>query len=165
MPIKLTIEGLPSEAFLRSDDRARLRDIVGHRMRRRFDRLAQQARERTARWQRFAGSYFVRQRTEPTALVFELGNSDPRFPFFEQTTRGEPRTYPPWGEGSELADWAARHGIPPFLVARKVKTFGTIGHYIMRDVWDENEADIDSTARGAVTDFMVRWLRGSAATD
>lgn len=37
--------------------------------------------------------------------------------------------WPPWGEGSELREWAERKGIDPFLVARAISRRGTIKRF------------------------------------
>lgn len=37
--------------------------------------------------------------------------------------------WPPWGPGSKLAEWAARKGIPVFLVARAISRRGTIKRF------------------------------------
>lgn len=37
--------------------------------------------------------------------------------------------WPPWGAGTELAAWAERKGIPPFLVARAIAQRGTIKRF------------------------------------
>ncbi len=37
--------------------------------------------------------------------------------------------WPPWGPGTELAAWAERKGIPPFLVARAIAQRGTIKRF------------------------------------
>lgn len=55
------------------------------------------------------------QKVEPVVVASIAGGSRPH--------------WPPWGPGSELAGWAKRHGIPPFLVARAIATKGTIKRF------------------------------------
>lgn len=46
-----------------------------------------------------------------------------------------PGRMPPFGEGTSLASWARRHGIPAFAVARSIARKGTKGHPFMTNAF------------------------------
>lgn len=77
--------------------------------------------------------------------------------------------WPPWGPGSALAGWAARKGIPVFLVARAIARKGTIkrfdygGAEMFRKGFEESRVfinkEIGNTKIGIVGNIIKRTLR------
>jgi hypothetical protein len=77
--------------------------------------------------------------------------------------------WPPWGPGSALAGWAARKGIPVFLVARAIARRGTIkrfdygGAEMFRKGFEESEGfinrEIGNTKIGVVGAIIRNTLR------
>ncbi len=165
LKMHIKLEGLPNTAEQGAYNMQRFRDIVGHRMRRRLDLLNSEAKEKTSDFPRFQDNFVVQQKSEGNTLTFTWANTHERYRFFENDTRGGDRAMPPWGPGSELADWAMRHDLPPYLVARTIKARGTRGKRVMSSLWQENFDDIDSVARGAVSDFMHGWFHGRGVSE
>jgi hypothetical protein len=157
----IKVEGFPSEAFLRSDDRQRLRNIAGGRTRRFFQKMFDEVKSDTP-YPDIAGQYFFEQKTEAATFSFGMGNRSPAFPFIEDDVRAH---MPPWGRGTTFAHWAQTHGIPPYLAARSYAQHDHPGKHFLRNVWDRNAAELDKVVEGAVDVFMTRWLQGNLAQD
>jgi len=158
---KITVQGMPPDAFFSADERQRFRNIVGGRLRRWFQRLRQEASQRTL----FAEfkDYFIEQKTEGNNLSFAIGNRNPFFQYMEEPTRQGigPSRFPNWRQGSRLADWAGRHGVNPFLAARHVFRFGTRGHRILQTLWDQSAEDLNRTINDAVDAYMRAYAEGN----
>jgi hypothetical protein len=144
-----------------------MRNILDSRLRRRFNALLGQAKARTSGFPRFVNDYAVHQKTTGSSVVWSIENVNPRFEFFEEDTKAGGKMRP-WGPGDDeygVNDWSNRHTANPFLIARHVQMHGTKGKHYLRDVWDENFDDLESTMLGAVDAFMQRFLLGSLAQD
>lgn len=64
---------------------------------------------------------------------------------------------PHWPPISALEGWAERHGIPAYLVARKIAREGTEA----RPYWQPAYEDLDNYVQGELQDFaqeLARWL-------
>lgn len=64
---------------------------------------------------------------------------------------------PHWPPISALEGWAERHGIPAYLVARKIAREGTEA----RPYWQPAYEDLDKYVQGELQDFaqeLARWL-------
>ena len=69
---------------------------------------------------------------QAAAVELQIVNPHPGARPLDQGARW-PGRMPPWGPGTPLAAWAHAHGIPPFLVARKLKRDGLLArHYVDR---------------------------------
>ena len=66
-------------------------------------------------------------------------------------------TRPHWPPISAIQGWADRHGIPAFLVARKIARFGTQGHFMFRTAAQNNLLKIEGFLRKAANEIEERW--------
>jgi hypothetical protein len=92
------------------------------------------------------------------AVAVNLLNASPIWPFREDDTRPH---WAPWGPGTALSNWSIAHGIPPFLVARKISRFGTTGNHIFRDNTHGLRPMLDQSVQGALREFTLQALRGA----
>jgi len=69
------------------------------------------------------------------------------------TGRG-PGKMPPFGDGSDLANWARRAGINPFLVARAIGRKGTKGIPYMEDAYQNIKNEINRDGDTAVEQII-----------
>jgi hypothetical protein len=79
-------------------------------------------------------------------------NTSPIWPFREYDTTPH---WPPFGPGSSLANWSDAHGIPPFLVARKISRVGTKGNQIVTNTAKQYRSRISQ----AIQEALHNWLR------
>lgn len=69
-------------------------------------------------------------------------------------------TRPHWPPPGALAGWAKRHGIPEFLVARKIAQEGTEGTPFLTEAFDETLArDVAPTLRETARRIEHEWGR------
>lgn len=72
----------------------------------------------------------VVSQTQPLTVTLTVGANDSVKPVVvASVAHGTRPHWPPWGPGSKLAGWAARKGIPVFLVARAISQRGTIKRF------------------------------------
>lgn len=100
-------------------------------------------------------------------IVIDAGEVNP---VIARSVEGGARPHwPPWGPGSELAGWAARKGIPVFLVARAIARRGTIkrfgygGAQMFKQGFEQSKSfinkEIGNTKIGVVGNIIKRTLR------
>ena len=58
---------------------------------------------------------------------------------------------------SALMGWASRHGMNPYLVARKIARYGTKGVFFFRRAAENNISNILTYLKEAATDIENRW--------
>lgn len=109
------------------DVRQTFRDGPGHAARRGLEEIMHNIVAETP-YEGIAGAYRVQQHSEGNVLTLQLVNDHPIWPFREYDTRPH---WAPFGPGSDIAQWAAEHGIPAFLVARKIAQEGTQGNHLV----------------------------------
>jgi hypothetical protein len=68
-------------------------------------------------------------------------------------------TRPHWPPISAIQGWANRHGIPVFLVARKIARYGTKGKFMFRDGAKRSMGDIGIFLANAASEIESRWGR------
>lgn len=66
----------------------------------------------------------------------------------------EEGTEPHWPPIDAITPWAERHGIPAFLVARKIAQEGTDPRYMWRDAYSDLEGEIGGRLSGLATDLL-----------
>jgi hypothetical protein len=72
-----------------------------------------------------------------------------------------PGAWPLWGPDSPLAIWAARRGIPPFLVARKLKRDGLKArHFVELAFANVKDEMVDLVQRQGLHAFLETLPRG-----
>lgn len=65
--------------------------------------------------------------------------------------------WPPFGPGSDLALWARRHGITPFLVARAIARRGTQSHEMLKKGIDGTRTFFNIQLRTAANEIERLW--------
>jgi hypothetical protein len=115
--------------------------------------IVAQAAAQTARYsQRVAHGYKVRDLTTSNRMVVEFSNEADTWQWLEDDTRPH---FPPW-KAPSLIQWAAAHGIPAFLVARKISRYGTKGRHIWRTLWDARSRELLAGMDRGVVQFLGR---------
>ena len=84
-------------------------------------------------YESIAGGFYLQDLFTDAGVSVSLRNRTKHWIFREDDTRPH---WPPWGPDTPLHLWAMQHGIPPFLVARKIAREGTEGNHIVRDAWE-----------------------------
>lgn len=70
----------------------------------------------------------------PALLSAEVG---PQADYAAAVETGSKPHWPPYGDGSSIADWANLKGIPAFLVARSIARKGTKAHPFVKPTYDK----------------------------
>ena len=99
-----------------------------------------------------ASGYYLHDITTSDGVTVALFNSKEHWIFQEEDTDAH---WPPWGEGTPLDQWAMTHGIPTFLVARKIATYGTKGNHIVGNTWPNYSERQQEAVQQALYAFVV----------
>lgn len=102
--------------------------------------------------------YYTRHRLAGDQVALDVLNRNPNWKWKEYSTRGQPRRWPPWAPGTSLDAWSIAHGIPTYLVARKIWRYGTKGNYYFRDTWEARRRQMDSVIRRGYRRFIKEIL-------
>lgn len=65
-----------------------------------------------------------------------------------------PGSMPPWGEGTQLNDWARRKGIPAFLVAKSIQRKGTKANKFMDKAYKIVKPTADREAHKTLVEIV-----------
>lgn len=91
---------------------------------------------------------------EPLPEGAVVGTRIPYAPFVEYDTKPH---WPPWGDGSPLAGWAARHGIKAFLVARAISQRGTTGKRMFGKALEDGIGEVHGIMDAFRLDVEKAW--------
>lgn len=80
------------------------------------------------------------------------GELEPRVNYAVAIHEGTRPHWPNWRPGSPLADWSRRHGIPAYLVARKISRRGTKARPFLKNALDRNIGNIEFEFAKALND-------------
>ena len=128
------------------------RDIVGHRLRRRMEKVLADAQRNTP-YPDIASQYYIQQRSEGANFSVGIGNRHPIFGYLEYGTRAH---WPPWGQGTRLAAWSEARGLIPFMVARSIASHDQPPKKMLNAVWERSADDINSTIDAALDAWLQR---------
>ena len=72
-----------------------------------------------------------------------------------------PGKMPPWGPGTPLADWAFRHGIPPFVAARAIQRWGLAPRLFAEAALDNLRPELQAQFRHGLEAWVEVLAGGS----
>lgn len=121
------------------------------------DPMVEDVRGRTP-YDSIRGAYGTQDLVMGNSVQVGITNQSPIWQYREDDTRPH---WAPWGPGTSLANWSNAHGIPPFLVARKIARFGTTGNHILRDSMQKYGTRIDQAVQAALYTFVLESLRSN----
>lgn len=96
--------------------------------------------------------YYLHDITTPQGVEVVLGNTAEHWQYREYDTKPGWR---PWGPGTPLDEWAMAHGIPTFLVARKIAREGTKGNYIVTNAYPDYRERQQRAVQEALYAFVL----------
>jgi hypothetical protein len=93
---------------------------------------------------------------DPAAMPMwgKLGTNVPYGIYVHEGTRPH---FPPYGEGTPLAAWGKRHGIPAFLVARAIARRGTKGRPFFKQGFEKSLGEIGNLVSWLARQVEERW--------
>lgn len=154
--VKISIE-LPEELHRRTDVRRNLQNMAGRSGRRELGKIAQAAAAATDPYfPHIADAYRVTTQTGADTFTVDIVNDHPDW-IFAEIDMPAPRTIPPAGEGSRIAEWSARVGANPYAIARHVHIHGTKGHYFLTEALDDGFAGVEENVFRVVERWHHRW--------
>lgn len=150
----------PSFSLGEVDVRAAFRNVVGSRMRRGMDRIAQEAANNTP-FDTIASAYSVVQETVGDQLVFEIRNADPHFAFVEEDMPAH--AIPPvQAPIAPFLVWGEAVGANPYAAREKVAMFGfehpgTKGRHMLEYAWDDGIGQLEGSIEEGLDLLVERW--------
>jgi len=140
----------PDGPFANVDVRQTFRNVVGGRLRRAMEKIADHAAGQYGAYPRISGSFRVTQESGDE-LEYTIRNDDPIFPFLEADTSPHVITahdgllaFPgPWEGG--------------MVFVKSVNHPGTKGKYHLQEAWDEGEADLSEAVEGGLEAWLESW--------
>lgn len=94
----------------------------------------------------------------PALLSAEVG---PKADYGAAVETGAKAHWPPYGEGTSLADWANLKGIPVFLVARSIAKKGTKAHPFVKPTYDKMKPVIEEQISVGISALVEEVNSGS----
>lgn len=145
----------PDGPFSGGDVRASFRSVVGARLRRAMEKIANHAAADYDAYPRISDAFRVTQ-TSGDELEYTIDNTSEIFPFVEADTRPHVIT----AHGNFLAfpgPWAG--GV---VFVKSVNHPGTKGHYRLQNAWDEGANDLSDAVEEGVMAWLESWGNASA---
>lgn len=140
----------PEYATASGDVRQTVRNVVGGRMRRAMQKIADDARSHTP-YQKIADAYRVEQSTSGGSVGFSIYNDSPLFPFREYDTKPHVirATNKPW---LVFEPRGAGH----LVQVKEVQHPGTHGTHTLQEAWDRGADPLSAAVDGAFDAILSR---------
>jgi hypothetical protein len=155
----------PDWALGQPDVRQVFRDVVGHRMRRGMQRIADEAAGNTP-FDHIAEAYKVEQESVGETLVMSVTNTDEHF-FFVEENMPEHEVPPVSAPVAPFEEWVENVGasVSGWYARNKVALLGfhhpgTKGHHMLEEAWDSEIVVVEASIEEGLDILMQRWGAG-----